>query len=378
MFGKVYRRGNAWWIRYRANGQDVRVSVAVALGIPTAEASERDAKNLLKAKVTEAFEGRHVGPSQMRLTVTELVTEYVEGLRLLNKRWRTAEGAARAPLAVFGPMRAVHLTTPALKAYLKQRVAAGLAPATIMQEIWVLRAAFNMARAENRLTVVPVFPSLTVKNARQGFVEPEQFEAIQARLGAQVYRDAATLAYVAARRINEVLRLPWEWVDRASPEIRWPDSKNGDPVAIPLDAELAALIERRWKDRAIGQWLSPWVFHLNQRGPLSDSAFSHRFGLAAAAAGYPGLTPHDMRRSGVRNLLRSGVDRDVVMSISGHRSDSMLRRYNITSPEDKTRAFAQVAAYRRSRTVGRTISHSESGPPAEREQLRAVGQQATK
>jgi hypothetical protein len=53
-----------------------------------------------------------------------------------------------------------------------------------------------------------------------------------------LYRDAATFAYVAARRINEVLRLPWEWVDRASGEIRWPDSKNGDPLAVPLDDEL--------------------------------------------------------------------------------------------------------------------------------------------
>src|SRR6267143_277494 len=136
MFGKVYKRGAAWCIRYRVDGRDVKLSVAMALGIPPAETTEKDARALLKAKVAEAFEGRHhhLGPVQMRLTVGELVTEYVEGLRLQNKRWQTAARAAKAPLAVFGALRAVHLTTPALKQFLKARLAAGAKPATIMQD----------------------------------------------------------------------------------------------------------------------------------------------------------------------------------------------------------------------------------------------------
>jgi integrase len=373
MFGKVYRRGDAWWVRYRVDGKDVRLSVATALGLPPSEVTERDATKLLQRKVAEAFDGRHIGAAEMRVTVGEVIDQYLDTLRLLGRKsWKTAVRVAHGPREEFGSLRAVHLTTPMMKRYLQRRLDTGLKPATVMLDVWVLSAAYHMAHEENRLTVLPVFPSLTIRNARKGFVEPEQFEQILGKLGSQIYRDVATFAYVAARRINEVLRLPWTWVDRSSAEIRWPDSKNDDPVALPLDAELSAIMDRRWKDRAVGQWLSPWVFHLNQRGPLSATAFRGRWAVATAAAGYPGLTPHDMRRSGVRNLIRGGVTETVAMSISGHRSTSVFRRYNITSPEDKARALGQVAEYRRSRTRSGTLMAHPAPAAANREERRAL------
>jgi integrase len=371
MFGKVYRRGQAWWVRYRVDGKDVRVSVAAELGLPPSQVTERDAKTLLKAKVAEAFEGRHVGRAESRLTVGEVLDQYVETLRLLGRKSaQHAERVARGVREKFGALRAVHLTTPMLKQHLKARLEAGAAPATALKDMWVLSAAFHMAHEERRLTILPAFPALPLRNVRKGFVEPEQFEAVHAQLDGQLYRDVAEFAYVASRRINEVLRLPWEWVDHASQEIRWPDSKNDDPVALPLDRVLAAIIDRRWKDRAIGQWLSPWVFHVGRKGPLTDTTFREHFKAAARAAGYPDLIPHDLRRSGVRNLLRGGVSETVAMSISGHRSPSVFRRYNITSPEDKAKALRQLAAYRRTRSG--TVAHSGPGPARDGELRRAV------
>ena len=37
---------------------------------------------------------------------------------------------------------------------------------------------------------------------------------------------------------------------------------------------------------------------------------------------YKGLLLHDLRRSGVRNLIRSGVSRRIAMRISGHLTES--------------------------------------------------------
>jgi integrase len=51
-------------------------------------------------------------------------------------------------------------------------------------------------------------------------------------------------------------------------------------------------------------------------------------------AGYDGLTLHDLRRSGVRNLRRAGVAEDVSMKISGHRTRAVFARYNITNSKD--------------------------------------------
>ena len=41
----------------------------------------------------------------------------------------------------------------------------------------------------------------------------------------------------------------------------------------------------------------------------------------------------DLRRCAARNLIRSGVAQAVAMCITGHETDAMFRRYNITEAD---------------------------------------------
>ena len=57
-----------------------------------------------------------------------------------------------------------------------------------------------------------------------------------------------------------------------------------------------------------------------------------------------GRNPHDMRRTAVRNLVRAGVPQTVAMKMTGHRTDSVFRRYDIVSAGELRDAAARLDA----------------------------------
>jgi len=53
-------------------------------------------------------------------------------------------------------------------------------------------------------------------------------------------------------------------------------------------------------------------------------------------------TIHDFRRTATRNLSRAGVRRDVAKAITGHVTDVMYTRYNITDEDDLREGMEKV------------------------------------
>jgi integrase len=87
---------------------------------------------------------------------------------------------------------------------------------------------------------------------------------------------------------------------------------------------------------------SPYVFCRVDGRPLK--CIIPAWKAAAARAGLA-CTPHDFRRSAVRNLVRSGVPEKTAMDWTGHLTRSIFNRYDITSTSDLDRAAEKLAAY---------------------------------
>jgi integrase len=183
-------------------------------------------------------------------------------------------------------------------------------------------------------------------NARQGFFEHEDFEAFVQHLPEPV-NDIARFAYVTGWRRGEVVPLKWEDVDRTAREVRLRTSKNGEGRLLPLDDELWGLIERRWAARKVKredgtEETSAHVFHRAGR-PVVD--FRKAWETALEESKVPAKLFHDLRRTAVRNMVRAGVPQSVAMAISGHKTESMFQRYNVTSGADRIEALRKTRAH---------------------------------
>jgi integrase len=349
--GRVYRRGNRYWIAYYFRGELVREPGGLdGRGAKT----EEEARKTLKQRIREIHGERYIGPRAERLTVGEVLDSYKVHLKQKGaKALRSVVGQLRPVERFFALTRAVDLTTEKIRRFIDARLDEGKSASTVNRAIQATRAAFRLALKEERLTRIPYFPLLREDNARRGFFERDQFESVVANLPDPI-ADIALFAYFSGWRKGEVFGLRWSDVDRGADEILLRTSKNGEGRILPLEVgELREIIDRRWAAReyktAAGVTaLSEYVFHIRGR-KLVDIKKS--WSKACMIAGCPGMLFHDLRRTAVRDMIRGGVQQAVAMSITGHKTDSIFRRYNITSTDDKREALRRLAAYRASRSV---------------------------
>lgn len=219
--------------------------------------------------------------------------------------------------------------------YALARRAEGAANATIRNEIALLSRSLTLAARHGLIPVRPLLARPSVRNARQGFVTPEEIDRLLDELSDPI-RDVVLFAYVTGWRKSEILGLTWDRVEDRL--VRLNDSKNGGWRIYPVAAhpKLRRMLELRSLVRR-----GPYVFHRSGEQILW---FDHAWKSACRRAGLGHTLFHDLRRSAVRNMERAGVPRTVAMQLIGHKTESIYRRYAITNEEDLERGVRLLAA----------------------------------
>jgi len=346
------KTSNVYWIQWSIGGKTYRESAETG--------RHSEAVEKLKAKLTGIGRGRLVGPEQKRLALSNIAQEYlrdyeVRGLRSLD----TARGRV-AHLQDFlgGDTRALAITTDLIREYQLHRKQEGAEPATINRETSALARMFTLVIKAGKLSWRPSFPDrLEESQPRQGFFEVSEYQAIREHLPA-AYQDVLDFAYLSGWRRSEITGLTWAEIDLPGGLIRLtPErSKSKEGRRLPLSPPLRGILGRRLAARRLD---TPLVFHHKHGQPIGD--FRKAWAKACVEAGLyrvvtvdgRGTTEkkvaqklfHDLRRTVVRNLIRSGTPEGVAMKLTGHKTRSVFERYNITSEEDLRQASLRLAEY---------------------------------
>jgi integrase len=196
-----------------------------------------------------------------------------------------------------------------------------------------------LAIENGTLNTAPRIQKLSeVGNARQGFFGAMEFRGVLSNLPEHL-ADFCLYAYLTGWRAGEVRSLSWADLDGDTLKLRAENSKNRTARTVPLVGELAELIERR---RAQMSPKTGLIFHHDGQR-IGD--FRRAWATACKLAACPGRLVHDLRRTAVRDMVRAGTPQSVAMSISGHKTNAMFLRYNITSDADQRQALLNRQSY---------------------------------
>jgi integrase len=353
MSGMLYQRGRTWWLKYYQNGRPVRESSGTT--------KRKVAADLLASKVGKVASGEPVLPSRVdRIVWDEAARDLRVYYATTGKRNLDEAERRFAHLdAFFAGRKLIAIDGALVSDYAQLRQAANAANATINREVSVLKRALRLARQRKKLVALPETETLKERAPRSGFFEPPAFEAVVRRLPEHLEL-VARIGLATGWRHGELLGLERRNVDLELGTIRLDpgSTKNDDGrvayLAPELVAGLRAQLERVDLLQRTLQRVIPQVF-VHPGGYLAGRPvreFYRAWKTACVAAGVPGRLFHDLRRTAVRNLERAGVPRSVATKITGHRSESVYRRYAIVSDEDLKEAMQKVATSARPPATG--------------------------
>lgn len=340
---KVRKQSRVWWIRYYRNGRRHEES--------SHSTKKGEAERLLKIREGDVASGKPVTADAARYTFDEAAAAVVTDYKLKgNKSLPGVERRIRLHLEpYFGGRRLASITTDLINNYTLQRQEADAANATIRRELAVLKRAFRLAAQAGKAMHVPhiPMPGNDDDNIRTGFFERGDFEDVRDALPPEL-RGVVTFAYLTGWRVpSEVLTLEWRQVDREAQTVTLDPgtTKNKEGRVLPYGmlSELVEVIDTAWTTRqrlAKEGTLCPYVFHRDGK-PIKSMREAWK--SATKAAGVPGKLVHDFRRTAARNLIRAGVSEPVAMKITGHKTPSVFRRYNITAAEDVEKGLGALA-----------------------------------
>jgi integrase len=392
--GHLYLRGETWWMAYHDHGRLIRESCDTE--------NEKKALKMLKDRLAEVRTGIHRDTRHLRYE--QLRDAFYQDYEINGRKSLRHDGEGHPHLDkvarvdhFFAGWRVSEIDVDSISRFIEGEQKRGLAAGTINRSVSALRRMFNLAKKQGKLRDVPYFPMVKEAAPRQGFFEHEQYESLFTALP-DYLRLPLALGYYTGMREGEILGLRWTQVDFISGVIRLRagETKNDEAREIPIVSQLRGLLKEQYAEREPG--CEYVCFRFEPRGhAVKIEGFRKAWDTACVKAGlgrmeavtdekgepvyakprndrakpkakvkmvYHGMIFHDLRRTGVRNLVRAGVPERVAMQISGHKTRSVFERYNIVSANDIREAGEKLGEFHSARVIHNSFT-TKKGPKPE-------------
>ena len=329
------KESKTWWIKYYRRGK------------PYFENTKTDKKmvatEILKQREGDLAKGKLPGVHFDRVTFEDLSKDFLQDYRLnQRKSLERAEVSLKHLKKHFGDFKVPHITTPEIQTYIEDRLEDGAANGTINRELSALKRILNLGARQYppKVNRVPFIPMLKEKNVRKGFFKHKEYLALLKALPSYL-GPVVIFAYKTGWRKSEILGLTWDRVDFKEGTVRLEtdETKNSESRTIYLDEALIKLL--RIQKMRKGEHCS----HVFQRDGKPIKDFRGAWKKACEDIDIEGKIFHDLRRTGVRNMVRAGIQERVAMKISGHKTRAVFDRYNIVSAEDLRKAAMKIGEH---------------------------------
>ena len=266
--------------------------------------------------------------------------------------------------------------TDALNRYVTERHAEGASNASVNRELATLKRAFKLGMIAGKVAKMPIFPHLTERNVRQGFLEDAAYTKLARACSSEGLwlRTMFEVACAFGWRVNELRQLKVQQIDLAARTIRLEPgtTKNSEGRTVIMTELVYQLLgqcisgkkadERvftREDGSSIGDFRKVWAKVCCAAGvgkmvcPSCQSEVTKDHKSKAKCGDcskewknkqldFSGLLFHDLRRTAVRNMVRRGIPERVAMTISGHKTRSVFDRYNIVNEADLREAARKL------------------------------------
>ena len=334
--------GKGYFLDYYTKEGGVKSRKRVRLGqIPLEKA-----RRILGQHMQAIVEGELLAPERPKISFNEAADAFLAFSESRKKSFKQDLMYVRNLREFFDDKPLESLNLDSVESYLNWRRKEGnkhwkeLTGTTLNRDLACLktivrRALLNRQIDRNPLEGIRLFKEIP----RNRTLTHEEYERLLGHCPIHL-KPLVELAYFTAMRKGEILGLRWQQVDFQNGIITLEaeDTKTSEKREIPMDENLKSLLKRT--PRVLG---CPFVFTYRRKRMTEIRTGFHN---ACKKAGLDGFHFHDLRHCAVTNMRKAGVPEGVIMSVSGHKTHAVFRRYDQVDREDRLGALERLRSFR--------------------------------